>query len=62
MTVYESIKKGLEQAIAYEKGETSEARYETVKCDNCYLRFQCGEQIEFSCKYNDYCKYMPESK
>lgn len=30
MTVYESIKKGLEQAIAYEKGEVSEARFELL--------------------------------
>lgn len=60
MNVFESIKRGLEQAIAYEKGETLEARCEIIKCNNCYLRHHCDKQTEFICKYNDYCKYMPE--
>lgn len=31
-----------------------------MKCNDCYLRHHCDEQTEFICKFNDYCKYMPE--
>ena len=31
-----------------------------MKCNDCYLRYHCDEQAEWICKFNDYCKYMPE--
>ena len=33
-----------------------------MKCSTCYLKHSCNEQMEFICKDNNYCKYMPEQK
>lgn len=33
----------------------------SLPCDDCYLRKDCDEVTESTCKFNDFCKYVPES-
>ena len=31
------------------------------KCANCYLRKDCDEMTGSICKFNNFCKYLPDS-
>ena len=52
MSTCETLKRALEESIAYEKN--------IVKCNNCLLRYHCDEQTEWNCKNDNYRNHISE--